>query len=236
MASLDSVRQKIYRAKEHWNELREEIIRYYESDPGDLFPADESTPENPLFVFKEKKPVPAKIALVLGDALQCLRSSLDYLVWELVEAAGNTPHRQLLFPIAMSEKQYREDLVKRHRLDGVVPEAIAIIDKLQPYLQPLPKETVLGILDELTNVNKHRRVIFTGLHATVDPLPPMFPRFSGVIMREGANGLIIEGTPMQAFLTLQEGLTKNIEVTNCVDTIAKLISQEIVPLFECFFK
>src|ERR1700691_5308724 len=141
MASLDSVRQKIYRAKEHWNELREEIIRYYESDPGDLFPADESTPENPLFVFKEKKPVPAKIALVLGDALQCLRSSLDYLVWELVEAAGNKPHRQLMFPLALTEKQYKDDLEKRHRLDGVPAKAIAVIDRFQPYLQPSPKET-----------------------------------------------------------------------------------------------
>jgi hypothetical protein len=236
MASLDSVRQKIYRSKEHWDELYREVVRYYESNPGDLFPAEESTPQRVLFIYKEKKPVPAKIALVLGDALQCLRSSLDYLVWELVEAAGNTPHRQLQFPLALTEKQYRDDLVKRRRLDGVVPEAIAIIDQLQPYHQEHPKETVLGILDELTNVNKHRRVIFTGLHATPEPLPTHIPCLTGVVTQVDANGIVIGETSMQAVLTLQEGLSRSIEVTNCVDTAAKLISQEILPLFEDFFK
>lgn len=141
MASLDSVRQKMYRAKEHWEKLWDEVTAYYQSNPGDLFPAPGSTPENPLFIFKEKKPVPAHLALVLGDALQCLRSSLDYLVWELVEAAGNKPHRKLMFPIALTSEQYRDDLRKRHRLDGVPLEAIAIIDHFQPYLQPDPKDT-----------------------------------------------------------------------------------------------
>ena len=236
MASLDSVKQKIYRAKEHWDELYDEIVRYYGSDPGTLVLAEESRPGNELYIFKEKKPVPAKIALILGDALQCLRSSLDYLVWELVEAAGNTPHRQLQFPVALSEKQYRDDLVKRRRLDGVAPEAIAIIDQLQPYLQAHPKETVLGILDELTNVNKHRRVIFTGLHATKETLPSHIPCLLGVVTQVDSNGKVIGEIPMQAVLTLQEGLSKSIEVTNCVDTAAKLIAQQILPLFEDFFK
>ena len=236
MASLDSVRQKIYRAKEHWDELYDEVQRYYESDPGTLVPAFESTRGNELFIFKEKKLVPAKIALILGDALQCLRSSLDYLIWELVEAAGNIPHRQLMFPLALSEKQYRDDLFKRRRLDGVAPEAIAIIDQLQPYLQEHPKETVLGILDELTNVNKHRRVIFTGLHATSEILPAHIPCLLGVVTQVDANGQIVGEIPMRAVLTLQEGLSKSIEVTNCVDTATKLISQQILPLFEDFFK
>jgi hypothetical protein len=235
MASLDSVKQKIYRAKEHWDELWDELTAYYQSNPGDLFPAEGSTPENPVSIFKEKKPVPAKIALVLGDALQCLRSSLDYLVWELVEAAGNTPHRRLMFPLALTQKQYESDM-KRGRLDGVAPEAIAIIDRFQPYLQPNPKETVLGILDELTNVNKHRRVIFTGLHGVGGELPSSVPYIMGVIRYVNADGSLLREIPMKGVLTLQEGLAKSIEVTNCVDTGARFILEEMLPLFEKFFK
>ncbi len=201
MASLDSVKQKIYRAKDHWDELWDEVTAYYQSNPGDLFPAEGSTPEIPLFIFKEKKPVPAKIALVLGDALQCVRSSLDYLVWELVEGAGNKPHRQLMFPLALTEKQYKDDLEKRHRLDGVPAEAIAVIDRFQPYLQPNPKETVLGILDELTNVNKHRRVIFTGLHGVVGELASSVPYIMGVVSYVDANGILLREVPMKGVLT-----------------------------------
>jgi hypothetical protein len=86
MASLDSVRQKIFRAKHHFDELYHELTAYYESDPGDLFETEDSTAEYRKYRFREKKPIPARLALICGDALQCLRSSLDYLVWELVEA------------------------------------------------------------------------------------------------------------------------------------------------------
>jgi hypothetical protein len=235
MASQDAVRCKIYRAKEHWDELWDELTKYYKSDPGDLFPADGSTPKNPVFVFREKRPVPAKIAFVLGDALQCLRSSLDYLVWELVEAAGNTPHRRLMFPVALSQKQYEDDRDKRHRLDGVSPEAASIIDLFQPYRNPKPKETVLGILEELTNLSKHRRMIFTGLHGTVDELPSYIPHIEGVVRYLDKDGALLQEVTVRAVLTLQEGLTKSIEITNCVDTSARFISEQMLPLFEPFF-
>ena len=115
-------------------------------------------------------------------------------------------------------------------------EAIAVINQFQPYLQMHPKETVLGILDELTNVNKHRRVIFTGLHATEEALPVHIPCLLGVVTQVDVNGAVIGETPIRAVLTLQEGLSKNIEITNCVDTAAKLINQEMLPFFEDFFK
>jgi hypothetical protein len=230
------VRQKVYRAKEHLDELWRELAAYYASDPGDLVEAQESTPELPLFVFKEKRPVPAKIGPVFGDALQCLRSSLDYLVWELVEAAGNTPHRKLMFPLALTPDQFKNDVKKRGRLDGVAPAAVVVIDQFQPYHRPNPKETVLGILDELTNVNKHRRVIFTGLHGVARPLPSSIPCILGVVRNVDSQGTILSETPMSGVLTLQEGLSKSIEITNCIDTAAQSICEEMLPLFEKFFK
>jgi hypothetical protein len=236
MASLDSVRQKIYRAKEHFDELWKVLSTYYESNPGDLVEAEESTPELPLFIFKEKRPIPAKIGLVFGDALQCLRSSLDYLVWELVEAAGNTPHRKLMFPVALTADQYKNDVTKRKRLDGVDPAAVAVIDQFQPYRQPNPKNTVLGILDELTNVNKHRRVIFTGLHGVARPLPSFIPCILGVVRNVDSQGTILSETPISGVLTLHEGLSKTIEITNCIDTAAQFINEEMLPHFEKFFK
>jgi hypothetical protein len=235
MASLDAVRRKIYRAKEHWDELWKELTAYYQSNPGDLFHAEGGTPESPLFIFKEKKPVPAKIGLVLGDGLQCLRSTLDYLVLELVEAAGNTPHRKLMFPVALTLAQYESDL-KRQRLHGVPPEALKTIDRFQPYHESDPKESVLGILDELTNVNKHRRVIFTGLHAVVAGLPPSVPYIMGVVRNVDPQGAVLSEVPMRGVLTLQEGLSKSIEITNCIDTAARFISEEMLPQFEKFFK
>jgi len=61
MASLDSVRQKIYRAKMHFDELLQRVVEYYESDPGKIIKTPESPADNPQYRFQEKKPVPAII-------------------------------------------------------------------------------------------------------------------------------------------------------------------------------
>jgi hypothetical protein len=42
-----------------------------------------------VFIFRAKEPIPTRFGLIIGDSLQNLRSSLDYLVWELVLAAKN---------------------------------------------------------------------------------------------------------------------------------------------------
>ncbi len=141
-----------------------------------------------------------------------------------------------MFPISLTEADYKQAVTKRGRLDGVPIKAIAIIEHFQPYLQPNPKETVLGILDELTNVNKHRMVIFTTLHGFTSELPPSIPYLMGVVRNVDTEGTILKEVPMRGILTLQEGFTKNIEITNCIDTAARFISEEMLPLFEEFFK
>jgi hypothetical protein len=236
MASLDSVRQKMYRAKKHFDELREELVAYYESDPGDLVETEESTPEHKQFIFREKKPIPARLALICGDGLQCLRSSLDYLVWELVEAAGKQPHRRLMFPIAMSEAAYNGDLKQRKRLDGVDPNAIALIGAFQPYLLPDPKDSDLAKFEELTNINKHRRVILTRLSSAGGELPLPFPHILGVVKNVTLEGEVLAEHPLRGFITINDGFVRDIEITNCLDTIAHFIGEEMLPRFEKFFR
>ena len=146
MASLDSVRQKIHRGKMLYDELWRELIAYYESDPGDLSESPESIPERRTLIFQARSPVPARLGLICGEVLQCLRSSLDYLVWELAEAANNPPHDRLMFPVCLTTKSYRSALDGR-RLDGVIAEAAALIDSFQPFHVAKPEETALAMLD-----------------------------------------------------------------------------------------
>jgi hypothetical protein len=91
MASLDSVRQKIFRAFEHLKELEAETGRYYETNPGRVVREIEGDPNEYIGRIVTDGPIPARIPLLIGDCLQNLRSSLDYLIWELVLAANNAP-------------------------------------------------------------------------------------------------------------------------------------------------
>ena len=235
MASLESVRQKLQRSKALYDELYRELIAYYQSNPGNLFPTPDSTPEHPRRLFREKSPVPARLGLICGDSLQCLRSSLDYLVWELALASATVPHKQLLFPIALREKDYIRELKDRKRLDGIDANAIALIDALQPYHSANPEDHTLAMLDALTNINKHRRVLLTGLSGSPSEFPDGTPHIIGSVTIVGMDGEIAKETPIFSVLTIQDGFAKNIEITNFLKVTARFIVQEILPQFEQFF-
>lgn len=68
MASLDSVMQKLYRAKHHYEELHQELLAYYSA---------KDTIQMRLvaggFQAGSLNPVPARFGLIAGDMLQCLR-------------------------------------------------------------------------------------------------------------------------------------------------------------------
>jgi hypothetical protein len=236
MASLDSVKQKFQRAKIHRDELHRELVSYYESNPGNLFETPESTPEHRLYEFREKKPIPAHFGLICGDCLQCLRSSLDYLVWELVEAAGKPTHKQLMFPVSLIAKDYKSELTKRHRLDGVDPTAISIIDTLQPCVSDDPERSPLAMLDALTNLNKHRRIILTSLAGTIETIPESSPCIIGIIGQISSPDGQVNEFPMSGCMTIQDCLAKDIEIIHFLDMTAFFISQQILPLFKKFFK
>jgi hypothetical protein len=86
MASLDSVKQKLYRAKHHDLELEKELREYYAaSETVQIQSADGG------FTVGNVGSMPTRFGLIAGDMLQCMRSSLDYLVWELVLANGQQP-------------------------------------------------------------------------------------------------------------------------------------------------
>jgi hypothetical protein len=81
MAPLDSVKQKLYRAKHHIEELYEALRTFYRGDPVKL-----RFSGGALHIGADC-PVPARFGLIAGDVLQNMRSCLDYLVWELLRRA-----------------------------------------------------------------------------------------------------------------------------------------------------
>jgi hypothetical protein len=109
------------------------------------------------------------LAVILGDVTHNLRSALDHI------AVGLAPKRRktsTFFPIITEDIEYgfltpnRAQLEARQRFDraveGMAPEAVAIIQRAQPYnLRPeRAHEThLLGVLSRLDNADKHRQLI-----------------------------------------------------------------------------
>jgi hypothetical protein len=199
----------------------------------------------------QKIPVPISIPLIIGDALQNLRSSLDYLVWKLVLAANNNPGDKHQFPICDSVEAFGDQL-RRHRLDGVAPEAIAEIKGLQPYHHGQDVEKApIRVLETFTNINKHRRILVTVLaahhartefigtktgHSVQSSLTPRYHNAEIAISPEPVFGDVMEVKGKAFFfITFNEQPAEGHEISGLLNHLWHFVNEFVVPKFERFF-
>lgn len=232
MASLDCVRNKVGWAERHRQLLSVEIGRYFsqsvpqmvvEMTPGEMF--DGMAVSGPS--------IPLEVPLIIGDCLQNLRSSLDYLVWELCEAANVQPTERNQFPICDTAKKYRD--ARGQQLAGVPRAAQTEIERLQPFnLGSAYMANELWILNRLTNISKHRRILVTDL---------------GAVRTEKATGAVIDRTDVNhpfmgemevdydpvALIQCGEVEGAGEEVGALLHRLADYITNQVLPRFEPFF-
>ena len=156
MADLSGVLAKIDRAEEHRLEFDELVEEYVGGEPYTIYSRyDPSTGWHTLRWRALREPPLQRLALVFGDMISNLRTTLDYLVWQLVLAAGNRPGRRTGFPVVRRAKDWV--VQSRTALRGVERRWVDEIESRQPYHRPeRPSIHPLAILDHVNNLNKHR--------------------------------------------------------------------------------
>jgi hypothetical protein len=105
---------------------------------------------------------PRRVSVILGETIQALKRSLDYVVYELAFLDSGSEQNDTQFPIDSSPETFRRRLKRDHRgehdhrcyLIGVSEKHAAVIERYQPYR---------GVdwtkrLQRLSNPDKHRRL------------------------------------------------------------------------------
>lgn len=150
---------KLKRASEVLQTIREEAAQYIV--PGEYGPrvsVEQSIPERggqpgiACRAFLEPGP-PPRLGVLCGDVVHNLRSALDHLANCLVVANGGTPKEGsggTQFPIGSPERVSIADMEGR----GISATAMRLVRDVQPGASTDP----LAILNELSNVDKHRTV------------------------------------------------------------------------------
>jgi hypothetical protein len=156
MADLSGVLAKLDRAEEHRLEFDELVEEYVAGEPYTIYSQyDPETGWHTLRWQTLREPPLQRLALVFGDMISNLRTTLDYLVWQLVLAAGNRPGRRTGFPVVRRAKDWA--VQSRTALSGVAPQWADEIELRQPFQRPdRPSVHPLAILDHGNNLNKHR--------------------------------------------------------------------------------
>jgi hypothetical protein len=206
----------------------------------------DSTVDSPLLTLSTEVPVllaqpmeflrsvlPAQLPLILGDCLQNLRSSLDYLVWELVVAAKGQPNEKNAFPICEDAGRFKESL-GRGRLRGLSTDAIEEVEMFQPYFDGRDfREHPYWLLDKLCNINKHRRILLTRLKAGYGGRTPGSDRYTQVA---GNLGEVVDmDVELIAFVAFEEGgIIKGSEVISFTSQLIDSV-ERVIPNFDRFF-
>jgi hypothetical protein len=253
----DPVLWKVFRSKTHAMELQTEIQRYFNTNPAKIVRDEGGNSDEFIGTIKPGGAIPGRLPIIIGDCLQNLRSALDYMVWELVLAAKNKPGRHNMFPICSTLKAFEDQLNKKNRLKGINPDAIAEIQSLQPYHsgQDFDK-AMLWVLDDLCNINKHRRVLLTNLQGGPSDLElrhidgEVFGRVNTASIKKGAKigphpiingskgrGIKLDVNPnIAVYMAFDEGVTQNLDIGLVLVKMLRYIEFVVLPRFEPFFR
>lgn len=153
---LRGVHEKIRRAKKHRADLAAVLLAHRETRPISIG-VQRNAERRLVYYVNAVAPVPPDVTLITGDALHCLRSSLDHMAWQLVESAGNVPGKATAFPIADTSQKFADAIGGCTK--GMAPPAVSAIRGLHPYQGG---NDSLWLLSRLDNVDKHRLLITTG--------------------------------------------------------------------------
>jgi hypothetical protein len=136
-------------------------VEAFSRDSHTLLIQDEAEMDQVRYRIELKQPH-VSIFLILGDALQCLRTALDQAVWSLIHHRTGLDPENSEFPIfAKPPDSERRKKLFKDKIEGLSDEAIAYIESIQPYNRPTgtpPGSNLLWCLHQLNRIDKHRRI------------------------------------------------------------------------------
>ncbi len=160
-------RLKLIRAREHMEVLGDELSAFSAEDPYRITHDANADGSEHVFRAKTTKAPPPFLGVIIGDALQNMRSVLEHLAWGLAfKDKGGEPSRSTGFPVYRTESAFFEVNKKTgtyssrsgaHKIAEITnTKARAAIQGLQPYKRADPNEDWLYILNELARVDRHQ--------------------------------------------------------------------------------
>jgi hypothetical protein len=165
---------KLDRAEYHLDTLIDEVRQVMELNGQPMETRYNPLDETHSFIFKEAQPIPSTDwGVILGDAVNNMRSALDHLVAVLVADANHQVHSTHQFPIFDTPNDWQRRVInpprnRRGQLDFVDASYIAIIEEVQPY-QPTTGLPSLAVLRSFSNTDKHRLIHAVQRRLTASP-------------------------------------------------------------------
>jgi hypothetical protein len=241
---MDDPYAKIDRAKEHLETLKKQIADLKAAPANSYTLSRYDQLEQGRHIIKLKLKVPTEICLTLGDAVYNMRSALDQTVWSLARLNG-IPAKTAWPVMEQWTKSTRNSF--NNCTVGVPDSAVCEIQALQPYHGGDNFKThPLWRLDELCNLDKHRRIPAEGISVEVKIYGIDRADRSSVKLEGTDDGHIVDipialkdkvrldptGPVDVAFGGDQSGIRENLDT---IFEIHKFLTSQVLPRFDRFF-
>jgi|GEM_PF-1019915 len=157
---MDGSRAKLERAKETLDALELEVVNYFAQTPPPVRLEKKHINrglEYAFIAYGDPSP-PLRISVITGEIVHHLRSSLDHLIHALVIHNGVSPTFQHQFPICSTEKAFKH-ADQRGQIKGIGANARRLIRSVQPFTTPTPEDTILYVVSQYDNADKHRLLV-----------------------------------------------------------------------------
>jgi hypothetical protein len=207
---LDGCWAKLNRAEESIAGLDGEATAFFATDPPPFNIVQEHRGRDYVFLAYGDPEVPLRFAVLAGEIIHHLRSSLDHLVHTLVIQRGSIPTRKHQFPICSTQENF-DKACDKGALKYISPSARRKIAAVQPFTQAVPQNTVLSVINECDNCDKHRLLVVVTTVVRV-----------GQEIRVGVSDKVDESADRKG---------KAPAITNLGDISAKKIDKEGVEFF-----
>jgi hypothetical protein len=161
---LTGVNAKLGRAKDHIQAVKDEVMSWQDGSPYSIAKESNADFTRWALVMKLMKPPDLlqrnllRWTLIIGDAVNNLRSALDHLVYAIAvhESSSNPPlnEKQLAFPICDTAEDFKGSA---RRIKTLTFDVRTAIESVQPYNRPHPVlPALLAILRDFNNTDKHK--------------------------------------------------------------------------------
>jgi hypothetical protein len=171
MAGLDDAFQRFERGEQHIVEYfdymvplmnKEKISFEIQKQPYEKPATDPRLHWKSYTLYISHVPIIPRFAgILLGEAIQSFRCSLDYLTWSLVQRhtrsrISERKKKDIQFPMYRSRNGFYNDI--KRRLPNVPPAECTFFERYQPYRRS-PAGRSIRYLQALSNTDKHRIIV-----------------------------------------------------------------------------
>jgi hypothetical protein len=188
-ATLDRIRAKVTRAKQHIQEFQVALGAFHDSRPYEVRAKENAETGKRIYYVARVNDVPDHVTTIVADVLQNLRAPLDQIAYQLVLDArgGSVPDWDVYYPISRTAADYPS--TRKSKIKGVRQAVVDAIDATEPYQGG--KGHALWQLNMLNRFDKHKLLFQAApVAAGIDIVPTVVglmadTKFAAILAKSG---------------------------------------------------